>query len=204
MSSKYIVYALVDPRTNTVRYIGKSARGLHRPKAHTAPSYLSKSKGHKGNWLRQLKEQRLDPVVRVLEETNASDLASCEMFWIAQARGLGWPLTNATKGGEGTLGRVVSEEQREHLRSIHKGRAYHHTPCSDAKREALSRAHKGRPKTKAHTEKMRNTKRGQKLSEEHKKKIGAGLRGRLVSEETRRKIGAANRAAWAQKKAGAL
>jgi hypothetical protein len=31
---KYLIYGLVDPRDNLVKYVGKSSKGLIRPKQH--------------------------------------------------------------------------------------------------------------------------------------------------------------------------
>jgi hypothetical protein len=43
----------------------------------------------------------MSPVIRVLELVGSAALLSeRERFWIAKGTDLGWPLTNATKGGE--------------------------------------------------------------------------------------------------------
>lgn len=33
--SRFLIYGLVDPRTNEVRYVGRSSSGLVRPKHHS-------------------------------------------------------------------------------------------------------------------------------------------------------------------------
>src|SRR5689334_22004216 len=115
MTSKFLIYGLVDPRTDAVRYIGKSCSGISRPKVHSMSSSLQQ-RGHKVNWVRSLVALNLKPTIRVLEEFSAvADLNDAECFWIAQGRGLGWPLTNLTKGGEGTTGCIVSAETRAKL-----------------------------------------------------------------------------------------
>lgn len=113
---KFIIYALVDPRTGEIRYIGKSSSGVRRPRLHTAPSHLKEERTHKANWVRLLLSLGLKPGIQILEEfSSETDLNDAECFWIAQGRGLGWRLTNATKGGEGATGCVISEETRARM-----------------------------------------------------------------------------------------
>lgn len=114
---KFLIYALTDPRTDEVRYIGKSTSGLKRPKEHLRPTQL-KPNTHKTRWIRQLLTQGLKPKIQILEEfSTGDDLNYAECFWIAQGRGLEWKLTNATKGGDGqSKGYAPSEETRAKMR----------------------------------------------------------------------------------------
>lgn len=86
-----IVYALLDPRTNRVRYIGKSKNGLLRALGH-------KSYGHSPAlhaWLRDLSECNSAYVTLILAEaTTEEQLAVLEAHWIALGFRFGWPLTN--------------------------------------------------------------------------------------------------------------
>lgn len=121
--SAFLIYALVDPRTLLVRYVGKSTRGLKRARQHMQPSQLQKV-AYRSAWLRSLVACGLECTIVVLEHLdNASALVDAECFWIAYGRASGWPLTNLTDGGEGTLGRVVTEETRERIATALKGDA---------------------------------------------------------------------------------
>ena len=96
----------------------------------------------------------------MLEETSrVEDLDSMEQFWIAQARGLGWPLTNVTKGGKGWLGgrhgerakRLIGSKNsrphtEEHKRKNSEGLRRHWAlnPRGPEWCEKVSRALKGR------------------------------------------------------------
>ena len=52
MAQHFVVYGLSDPRTNELRYVGKTTQTLHRRLLrHVAPSYL-KEATYKNNWLR--------------------------------------------------------------------------------------------------------------------------------------------------------
>lgn len=89
-----IVYALVDPRTHQVRYIGKSKNGLPRP---------LDTKSYKDNprlyaWLYDLESTKTAYTVLVLAEAfTEPQLAMFEAHWIATGDRFGWPLANKHK-----------------------------------------------------------------------------------------------------------
>ena len=116
------MYGLKDPNTNAVRYVGKSSIGLSRPKSHTKEKDLARcGNSHKANWIRGLLRAGQVPATVVLESFQTQEsLADAECFWIAQGRGLGWPLTNITRGGDGAPGHVVSPEARAAMRELTK------------------------------------------------------------------------------------
>lgn len=160
-AGKFLVYGLTDPRTNHVRYIGKSSRGLARPKDHQRSSFLAKDRTYKGNWIRELQRCGLSYGVVVFEECEGEDLNYVECFWIAQGNGLGWPLTNLTPGGDGlpfgfkqssesiqkriakTTGKKRTPEQIERLRLGNLGKK--HTDEAKAKMVEAARCRKNGP-----------------------------------------------------------
>lgn len=78
----FSVYALCDPRTHDLRYVGKTCRSLNERLAdHMTPSYL-KTSTYKNRWLRQLKSAGLKPDI-VLLETHVSEdaLNEAERFF---------------------------------------------------------------------------------------------------------------------------
>lgn len=120
--NSFLVYALVDPRTRQVRYIGKSCSGMERPKQHTMPCFL-RGKTHKENWVRSVLAAGLEPEIRVLELASGPEaLSEAERAWIARGHAAGWPLTNATSGGDGVPGLVRTAEHRRKVSEALKGR----------------------------------------------------------------------------------
>jgi hypothetical protein len=99
---KHLIYALVDPRTEEVRYIGKSSRGLIRPAQHAQPSRLALDDTYRARWLKQLRAEGCTPQIRILEVVDDPDLLNdAEIRWIALGHREDWPLTNLTAGGDG-------------------------------------------------------------------------------------------------------
>lgn len=192
--SPFIIYGLVDPRTNAVRYIGRSSSGLRRPKHHAIPSVLRKDRTHKGAWLRLLSGLGLKAEIIILEEfSTADDLGIAECFWIAQARGVGWMITNVTTGGDGGLsGMRHSNETRAKIGAAHKGKV-----ISEVQREKQRLAVTGKRHTVEARAKMSAARSGRPLTPEHRAAAAAGQVGRIVTQETREKIAASNRTRWA-------
>ena len=120
---QYIIYALQDPATFEIRYIGKSVNGLKRPATHTYPTVLEKDKTYKGNWIRQLVSKGLTPIIKVVQElNNLNEINEAEKYWIQYFKDLGAPLTNSTKGGMGRCGLSHTEETKKKIAEGQKNR----------------------------------------------------------------------------------
>lgn len=97
-TSKYVIYALVDPWTKKVRYVGKSSSGLQRPRIHLTPGRLSKDNTYKGRWIKKCIAAGSRPEILVLEKVNSPELLNDrEKYWISKYSNL----TNLTDGGDG-------------------------------------------------------------------------------------------------------
>lgn len=193
--SKFLIYALIDPRSYEVRYIGKSHSGLNRPRQHVMPSFL-KGQTYKERWARALLADDLQPIIMVIERFPSSvGLAEAECYWIAQARALGWRLTNLTSGGDGVpmvrtaehnakigkalKGRVVPDAQRLNMSVAAKSRSLDSNVMAEraAAMWAKPRAHEDASKRMAAQwddpairEHFIQTRRGRKQSSETKNK----------------------------------
>jgi hypothetical protein len=113
------IYGLVDPRTNQLRYVGKTKKSLHKRLKNHVQDARYGFKRHVCNWVGELLRLGLRPEIFVIEEV-AGDWAEAERFWIAYFRSIGAHLTNIAKGGQGDPG----PEHFEKLRVLFKGRVF--------------------------------------------------------------------------------
>jgi GIY-YIG catalytic domain len=86
-----LIYALTDPESDEVRYIGRTRHLMRRYARH-----LLKRRGapDKVRWLQELEQKRRLPGVVVLEEVAPEDVEARERWWIAHYRQRGAQLLN--------------------------------------------------------------------------------------------------------------
>jgi len=106
------VYALIDPFSDEIRYIGwTSAKLSKRLYEHL---YCSKhKKTHKDFWLQKLIQAGIKPEIRVIQKVPVLNGNEAECYWIKYFRTLGCNLTNLTDGGGGILGYEKTVESKK-------------------------------------------------------------------------------------------
>lgn len=136
-----IIYGLIDPRNNQLRYIGKTTCGLQRRlRLHLTRRNLT-PKRHSSRWLAGLVAAGMEPEIFSIEEIAAvGDWVEAEQFWISYFRFIGADLTNLVDGGEGVSGYRFSEERKRQLSELFKGRQF-----DDVWKAKISAAKKGVP-----------------------------------------------------------
>lgn len=160
MSKTTFIYALCEPGTRIVRYIGKS----DNPENRLRFGHLSESvrlTTHLGRWLQRVVWSGCEPALVILAEVPKRLWKSEERRHIAVYRRLGADLVNATDGGEGV---TQTPETRRKIGDANRGK-----PCSPEQREQIRRALTGRT-----------------LPKSHKKAISKGMMGIRRSLESRR------------------
>lgn len=203
----FYVYTYIDPRDGEPFYIGKG-------KGRRAYSHLTASVMQRGldkGWFFYHKLQKLlasgtSPEIRFLcKELTEDQALYWETFFIGA---LGRRdiktgcLCNMTSGGDGPSGRVVSEETRQKLSKVWKGRKHSAETrrkiseskqnMSVATRQKISKARKGIVFSDEH---RHNLSKGQKqrfARPEERAKISISRKGMVVAEITGHKISAAH------------
>jgi len=90
---KVKIYALIDPQTNEVRYIGKTIQTL---KKRLTQHLCDGNNTYKTNWIKKLKTNGLKPKIELIELVDDSEWVIREQYWISKYNNL----TNLTDGGE--------------------------------------------------------------------------------------------------------
>lgn len=116
MINKYVVYALIDPITGGIRYIGKTQSGTNKRLSQHLANANKGLKSHVYCWIRSLTKLGLTPLIEVLESYDSSKrLYESEQALIAIHKESG-VLTNLTDGGPGRTGSSCSDETKQKLR----------------------------------------------------------------------------------------
>jgi hypothetical protein len=143
------IYALVDPRTDQIKYIGKSVKPEKRFRDHVSPFYM-KAETHKNHWLRQLDREGLKPRLKILHEVPAHIANEAEEAAIMVAKIFGDRLTNGTNGGDGGAITDPNAKARMGFRQKH----------SDETRTQMSASAKRRCADPAEVERLRSISNG--------------------------------------------
>lgn len=196
------IYALIDPRSDAIRYIGFTSLKLGaRMSAHLWAAKRGRGRSRVLGWIRGLLKTGLRPRIVLLE---AIEDGSCwqerEIAWIALAREGGADLCNHAVGGQGRPGWIAPPEVRARMSAALKGRVipdHVRTAISEAmriqmadptRRAAISAKLKGRTVPPEVVARRAAAQTGLRRSEETKAKIGAAnsiaLRGKTLSPET--------------------
>lgn len=180
-----------------IRYVGKSTSGLARPKSHGTSSTLRDDQGtYKANWINSLIEKGLTYEIVILAECSlAEELDSLEKLWIGLGReALGKRLTNATKGGDGSLGYRHTEVALMKMRVAAKDRkpfkGHQHSQDTKARIAHKLLGRKASEETRIKQSKAIKATRTPEVLE----KISNASKNR--SPETRAKLAEATRRSW--------
>jgi hypothetical protein len=138
------IYALLDPRDQAVRYVGKTGVALRR-RWQNHMTDIRSQRSHRACWIKHLLSLNLKPQIFLLEEVPTEFWQEAERFWIAHFQKIGARLTNGTTGGDG--GFEMSAASRAKISAVQMGR-----PSANKGKKAsaetlarMSAAMKGRP-----------------------------------------------------------
>lgn len=147
------IYALRDPRSLYIRYVGKAADPERRLQMHLSPGQLRRYRSKKNSWLKNLLADGHVPYLEIVDEVDAEKANEAERYWIAWYRSQGAPLTNGTDGGDG--GAVTDPEARKRINAARLGSK--HTAETKA---LMSASAKRRCESEAERERLRSISNG--------------------------------------------
>ena len=126
------IYALCDPRDDSIRYVGRTVNLKDRYKNHLRAKWGT----HRCCWIKGLKEFGLKPKMTILEIVEESECRESEIWWIMHLRENGCDLTNHSDGGDGLLNPTPDTRKKMSINAKRRGpirpKGY---KCSDAEKE---------------------------------------------------------------------
>lgn len=174
VTKRVTIYVLKDPRTNEIRYVGKTVKKDLNKRLIEHCAHQNRT--HKYFWISQLKSEGLKPIIESIEKCTDLDWQEREIYWIQYYKDLNYNLTNSHEGGMG--GHNPSAETRAKISFANKGR----------KRSEETKIKMRKPKSEEHKAKLIAAQIGRICTEETREKISKGNKGKILSEETREKI----------------
>lgn len=178
------IYALLDPGTDDIRYVGKSDDPPRRLTYHIQQAKHQHS--HKAHWIMTLLRKNTRPDLRILAEVSDDNWEQEEMRYIAEAIQAGHVLTNGDSGGRG--GRRATTELRLRLSNQRMG-----VRLSEETKQKISKAHIGMKHDKRTKHKMSASHIGKTASDLTRQKMSETRTGRTHSDETKAKCSAAKK-----------
>lgn len=170
------LYALCDPLSGRIRYMGKATDPYDRYERHLRNAYREKT--HKACWIKSLLANNQVPILEIVDVVPENEWEFWEREWIKVCRILLFDLTNGTEGGDGRSGFVTSPEVKI----------------------AISRALSGRETSQKTRALLSKASRGRKTSLETRQKQRLRRLGRKTSADTRAKQSVALLSYWQEKK----
>ena len=153
--AKIVIYGIVDPETNQLRYVGQTCNFLKRKSAHCSMAIRNINNTHIYNWLRSLYNKNITPEFIIIEECKKEDLDSLEIFYMDYFKMIGCNLTNSSVGGVSRRGFKQTEEMRQKLSLRMKGNNWNKNKILPIKvRNKMSLSHTGKKHKKESKIKM--------------------------------------------------
>lgn len=216
------IYAIKDPRSSLVRYVGATSRELSKRLSGHIDEAKRGRKSHKASWIRELLSEDLLPNIEIICTASPENWRELEKFWIDYHIEIGSPLTNLMQGGLGVLSH--SEETKQKLSEIARKQwtdgIHRPRPVSDETKAKISKTLTGKrhsaetiaklkeiaktkpPQSKESRKKAADALRGRKYSPEHCAAISRGRKGIKHTEEAKAKIKATTNTTEFKEKAG--
>jgi len=150
------IYALLDPLTNKIRYVGKANNINSRLYQHLRDN----ARTHKVSWIKSL--NGIKPVLILLDEIEEDEWEFWEIYWISQCKTWGFDLVNHSNGGQGVLGTKHTLEHKNKISNSNKGKKH-----SEESKKLMSESRKGIIFSETHKQNLSKSHIGLKYNSEN-------------------------------------
>jgi len=165
------IYILKDPKTQEIRYVGKTIKSLkHRLSLHISSSIRNKRKTYKEAWITGLYLKKLKPIIELIEVVSEENWQEKEIYWISQYTNL----TNTALGGQGGTGIIYTEAERLKKSIMMKKLISEGKIDYKARALKISISHRGKVLSEITKEKLRQCNLGKTQTWEQKLKTSKG------------------------------
>lgn len=142
------IYALSDPITDEIRYVGKSVNINYRFNIHLLNAL--KKDTYKDRWIRTLLNKNLKPKFIILDIVNTKEWEFWEIYWISLLKSWNFRLTNHQKGGSIGVASLGQKKSKPHQLKGKKYADVYGEEKANNLRKKLSEAHIGLQSGKNH------------------------------------------------------
>jgi hypothetical protein len=212
MKKHHYVYALMDPRSQKVFYIGKGVR--YRAWVHLRENVRTNHNPFLYRRIESIRRDGFEPEVRILcrHDTHESAISQeIELIALYGKASQGGILTNLTDGGQGTPGYRYTPEQRSAVqeRMIGTKQSTETRRKRSVKLTGISRSAETRRLMSESKKGAQNAMfgketwmKGKTHCDESKRKIKSARAKQTISDETRIKMSETHKRIWAERRSG--
>lgn len=161
-----------------MQYVGQTINPDDRFKQHVIDAKNRKSNSRLYNAIRKYNENNFEYTI-IEDNIPLDDINEKEIYWIAHLNTLMPNGYNMTIGGEGTFGYKHTEEDKQKMSRLKKGK-FTHFQTQETRRK-ISLANKGRKPSLKSIQRLKDKLIGVPLTETHKKNMSKALKGKKKS-----------------------
>jgi hypothetical protein len=105
------IYVLVDPRDNSIRYVGKTSNPKYRLSGHITECKKESVVHYRARWIKTLLKENLKPEIKFIKVCPLEGFEEIESYYIKMYKS--YKLTNSDESGQGNKNRIKEVIDRQ-------------------------------------------------------------------------------------------